>query len=107
MLSFPSRLLFGLSGLAFVVAAGYAIVAGDRAGALLFAAAPLVTELVRACPDLRVLALLELIAAQLLDETRNLRVVGLEGNDGDERGDQHEAGEPAWQPGGHVRLLAK
>ena len=38
MLSFPSRLLFGLSGLAFVVAAAYAIVAGDRAGALLFAA---------------------------------------------------------------------
>ena len=54
-----------------------------------------------------VLTLLERIVAELLNETCNRGVVGFGGDDGAERQNQHKAGDPAWQPGGHLRLVAR
>src|SRR5439155_15457194 len=49
----------------------------------------------------------EIGAAELLDEARDLLVVGIVGDGRNKRQHQQQEGETANQPGGHVRLLAK
>src|SRR5205823_68876 len=49
----------------------------------------------------------EIRAAELLDEARDLLIVGIVGDGRNERQHQQQKGETANQPGGHGRLLAK